>query len=140
MIVVYGLYAIIVANLVLENPSRIDLRRRIGLAAFSQSTASACWGFTSPRASSARDMPVWPVSDAPFLVVRGGEAAVHLSAAAVFALVGLNAFPRFGLMLLISIAFISAISRGGMLSIVIPVVAAAILAGRLKPLIAIAHL
>ncbi|MEX6505850.1 O-antigen ligase family protein [Jiella sp. M17.18] len=137
VIVVYGLYALIVANLILEKPSRIDLA--VGLAGRFFSIYGFCllWLYITQSVVGSH-MPVWPVSEAPFLVVRGGEAAVHLSAAAVFALLGLKRFsPLWILMLLVSVAFISAISRGGMLSIVIPVFLAAVLSGRIKPLLGI---
>lgn len=138
VILVYGLYAFIAANLILEKPSRIQ-QAMIWAGTFFLIygyVLLALYVFQSVLGSR---MPVWPVSNAPFLIVRGGEAAVHLCAAAVFALLAFRRFSlKWYLMLLVTIAFICAISRGGMLSIVIPVFVAALLCGRLTPLIKLA--
>ncbi len=132
VIVVYGLYAVVVANLILEDPARID-RAVKWAGAFFGIFGFSLLGIYILQSVVGSRMPVWPVSDAPFLVVRGGEAAVHLSAAAVFALVGLKRYSTaWSAMLIVSIAFICAISRGGMLSIVIPVLVAALLAQRMR--------
>lgn len=135
VIVIYGLYAFVAANLIVEKPSRID--RAVRWAGnFFVMYGYALLALYVMQSVLGSSMPVWPVSDAPFLIIRGGEAAVHLSAAAVFALLGFRRFARtWTVMLVITIAFICAISRGGMLSIVIPVIVAGLLSQRIVPLL-----
>ena len=131
VIVMYGLFAFVFANLILENPSRIDLAMGWARRFFSIYGALAAILYVLPKYLGAA-IPRWP-SGQPILGLRGGEVAVHIGAAAIFALLGLkrSSIPWTG-MLLVGIVVVSAQSRGGMLAIVVPLLVAILLTGRLR--------
>ncbi len=135
VVLVYGLFALVMANLILEDPSRID--RAIGWAArFFALYAIAVVPLYVFNIVLGDAMPRWPVSGAFMMQLRGGEASVHVAGAAVFALLGFTAVARWQMVaLVVSIAFLCALSRGGMLSILLPLGLAALLAGRIRPMV-----
>lgn len=132
VVVMYGLLAFVVANLILADPSRIDRGVRWAGRFFSFYGASIFIVYTVGKHFE-NVIPRWPLSDTPLLSLRGGEAAVHIGAAAVFALLGLkrSTLP-WTVMMILGFAAVSAQSRGGMLAIVVPFLLAATLGGRLK--------
>ncbi|MDY8108793.1 O-antigen ligase family protein [Fulvimarina sp. 2208YS6-2-32] len=133
VILVYGLFAIVVANLILERPERI--RDALGWATiFFSINALVVIPIYLLQTVLGESMPRWPVSLTPILQVRGGEVAVHLCATAVFALL---AFKRssvlWTIVLVVDIAFVASLSRGGLVSIAIPLALAIVLSGRIRP-------
>lgn len=133
VIVVYGLFAFVVANLILENPARIDRAVHHAGRFFTVFGAIAFVLYIVPKQLS-HVIPAWPLSGAPMMLLRAGEVAVHVAGAAVFALVGLKRFPTWWVVLLVSgILVVSAQSRGGMLAIAVPLMLATALSGRFKP-------
>lgn len=135
VILVYGLFAIVTANLLLERPRRIgNAVRWIGTFVFFYALVIVpIYAFET---AIGEGMPVWPLSGAPILLVRGGEIGVHLCAAVVFALLGFRRFhPVWIALLAADVAFVASLSRGGLVSIVLPALAAVALSGRVRPLV-----
>ena len=133
VIVIYGLYAFAVTALLLEKPERFEwiIQTYSGFAWFYGLLGGTVYYITSLGQLA---LPVWPLSGIPIVYVRLGEAAVHLSAAAVFVLLGLRkVHPLWAVVMIIGIILISP-SRGGMLACVVPIVIAAILGGQIKRL------
>ncbi len=133
MIILYGFYAFIVIALVLQKPERISR----ALKAF----GSFAWlyaiigGSLAYLSSTLIDfVPNWPLLGVPMLHTRQGESAVHLTGAAVFALLGLRKFKTpWVIMLFFSIILVTP-SRGAMLSCFIPIGLALVLSGQLRKL------
>lgn len=131
VIILYGVFGIIVCGLIIERPERLN-------QLFRMFSSFAAWygpfGWTLYYLSKvARNIGVgWPGSGMPLISIRPGEVAVHVAGSAVFALLffGRMSFLRTAL-LLMSIAMVSAQSRGGMLAIVLPLAVACIVSGRL---------
>ncbi|WP_162244698.1 O-antigen ligase family protein [Aureimonas sp. Leaf454] len=136
VIVVYGLFAFVVANLILEKPARIDAAVGRADRFFLVYGAVAFLLYIIPK-QLGHLIPAWPVSGAPMMLLRGGEVAVHIAGAAVFALVGLRRFPVWWVgLLILGIMVVSAQSRGGMLAIAVPIALATLLSGRYRPALA----
>lgn len=138
VVAVYGLYAIIVANLILADPRRIDkIVKWAGL--FFTAYVFVVMPLYTAQLVLGQSLPSWPGSpDATIISLRSGEIAVHVAAAAVFALVALkrNSLIWLGALLL-SIAILSALSRGAMVAMAVPILAAMLLTGRVVPAIAV---
>ena len=132
VIVTYGFFAFVMANLILEKPSRIDLAVRWAGRFFSVYGSLAALLYVLPKYLGPA-IPLWPMSGQPMLALRGGEVAVHIGGAAVFALLGLkrSSLPWI-CMLLVGIVVVSAQSRGGMLAILGPILLAMALSGRVR--------
>lgn len=132
VVITYGLFAFVIANLILAKPSRIDRAVQWAGKFFSFYGASIFVVYTVSK-NFENAMPHWPSSNTALVALRGGEAAVHIGAAAVFALLGLkrSTLPWI-IMMILGFAAVSAQSRGGMLAIVVPFLLAAALSGRLK--------
>lgn len=132
VVVTYGLFAFVIANLILAKPARIDHAVQWAGRFFSLYGASIFIIYTLSKHFESV-IPHWPLSDTPLVALRGGEAAIHIGAAAVFAVLGLkrSTLPWI-VMMILAFAAVSAQSRGGMLAIVVPFLLAAALSGRLK--------
>lgn len=132
VVVLYGLFAFVIANLILEKPARIDRAVQWAGRFFSFFGASIFLIYTLAKHFESV-IPHWPSSETPLVALRAGEAAVHVGGAAVFALLGLkrSTLPWVIMMILAFVA-VSTQSRSGLLAIVVPFMMAAILAGRLK--------
>jgi hypothetical protein len=131
VVVIYGLYAFAVIALLLEKPQRLEwvLRRYSGFAWLYGYLGAAVVYITSEMQ---RVMPIWPLSGISIVYVRLGEAAVHLSGAAIFVLLGMRKVSALWvLVMIISIGLISP-SRGAMLSCVVPIAVAVVLGGKVK--------
>jgi hypothetical protein len=136
VIVVYSVYAFVVAGLILEQPSRVSRVVRF-LRSF-----STVYVFVGPigylvgQLGSLQSLPAWPGSPAPVLALRPGELAVHLSACAVMAILRLRqANVVWTIMLFLGIAIVASHNRGGFLAILIPVGIALSLSGRWRGMI-----
>jgi hypothetical protein len=131
VVILYGLYAFAVIALLLEKPDRLEwiLQRYSGFAWVYGLSGAAVVYITS---EAQRLMPIWPLSGVSIVYVRLGEAAVHLSGAAIFVLLGMRKVSPLWIFVMIgSIALISP-SRGAMLSCVLPIGLAAVLGGQVK--------
>jgi len=140
VIVLYGLFAFIVAALLLEKPSR--MQTMIGF----YTRFSGPFVYLAPLlliiSVGMRDIvPIWPHSPVPMFSVRTGEVAAHLAGVTVFALLG---FRQVGWIwsgfLLLAMAVVSAQSRGGTLAFLIPVVLALVLSGSFRRIMPLAVL
>ncbi|ACL60435.1 O-antigen ligase family protein [Methylobacterium nodulans] len=130
VVVIYGVFALVVASLLIEKPERIGWI----LAAYAP--FAALYGIVAPAILNVSvvfpNFPTWPGLDVPFIYVRLGEAAIHLAGSLIFVMLG---FRRVGYLwcafLLLSIAFITP-SRGAMLTVLVPTALAIVLSGRLR--------
>jgi hypothetical protein len=83
----------------------------------------------------AEHIPLLPGSNVPVLQVQSTEIAVHLTGAAVFALVGLRKVTRLWLIFLLAgLVMVGALGRGAMLAEVLPITAAMLLLGKWRQL------
>jgi hypothetical protein len=137
VLVFYGLFAFVVAGLLLERPGRLldclrYLRWFTGVYAFAGPAV-----FLLQSLFGIPQLPVWSARVADLL--RSDELAVHLSACAVLALLG---FRRAKLLWLIALLFgitlVGSQSRGGLLAFVVPVALAAPFSRHRRQLAAIA--
>jgi hypothetical protein len=127
VVALYGLYAFVVAAVLISRPTLIDgiihHYRRFAIAFVAVPPIAMV--FTSSVAAS---IPGWPGSELPLVSLRAGEIAIHLAGAAAFTLVG---FYRPGwlwsIMLAIGVGIVFALNRGGMLAFAVPAAFAAIL-------------
>lgn len=131
VIILYGAFGVIVCGLILERPERLNRIFRL-FAGFAAWYGPGGWTLYY-LGKVARNIGVgWPGSGMPLIAIRPGEVAVHVAGSAVFALLF---FGRTGLLrsalLLMSIAMVSAQSRGGMLAILLPLGVACLVSGRL---------
>ena len=130
VIILYGLYAFTIIALLIEKPVRLRwmIQRYSGFA-WLYCFLAAPVVYILPLAGDY--LPTWPTSGVTIINVRLGEAAVHLSGIAIFALLGMRKVSLFWtLILILSIVLISP-SRGAMLACVVPIIAAAILSGNI---------
>ena len=132
VIAVYGLYALVVANLLLEKPSRIaEAVRRAGV--FFRIFPLVIVPLALIQTAIQDKIPTWPMSGGPIFLIRSGEISVHLAGAAAFALLGLKRSSiGWSICLLIAMVTVVATSRGGMLSILAASLIATTLSGRIK--------
>jgi hypothetical protein len=138
VVVLYGIFAFIVAALLIENPGRIE-----GLIRFYRAFAAAyvvvpiAMMFLAPIAQ--RYLPNWPNSDSPIVLVRGGELGVHLAGMAVFTLLGFRrqSWP-WSIMFIVGVAIVGSQNRGGMLAIAVPTAIAMIFASDRRKLLQLA--
>lgn len=131
VLVLYGLFAFIVAAWLLEDPGRLTRVIAVysrfawfyGLVAILVVNSSSVLGAA---------MPNWPGGGVPIIYVRLGECASHLAGAAVFALLGFRrAGPLWVIILLCDIGMVS-VSRGAMLASMVPIAFGAILSRQKK--------
>jgi hypothetical protein len=133
MILLYGFYAFIVIALVLQKPERLS-RTLKAFGSFAWLYAIIGGSLAYLSSTLADFVPNWPLLDVPMLHTRQGESAVHLTGAAVFALLGLRKFKTpWVIMLFFSIILVTP-SRGAMLSCFIPIGLALVLSGRMRRL------
>src|SRR5260370_38265432 len=80
-------------------------------------------------------IPHLPGTDVPLILIAPSEVGVHLSGAAVFAVVGFRkATPLWIVLLVAALARVCALSRGGMGSFAVPLTLAALLLGQIRGL------
>lgn len=127
---IYALFAFITIALIGEKPARLGEAIRF-LGAFTAFYGAIAFVLYYLSRAAAELLPVFPGSPVPIIFVRSGEVAVHVSAAATFALLGLRRVGLLWIMLVVAGAVIvSAQSRGGMLAILGPVFLGLLLSGR----------
>ncbi len=131
VIVVYGLFAFIVIALLLEKP------QRLGGIVTAYSSFVWFYGLANTFLLNienfiGRILPVWPQAGVPIVYLRLGEAAVHVTGATVFVLLGLRRVSKVWILILLLSIIAIIPSRGAMLSWVIPVGVAAIVSRKLR--------
>lgn len=116
VVAMYGAFAFIVAALLVER------RRRLIAFINSYHGLSAVFpyfflvAFPISRLVE-ENLPAWPVSEIPVIVMRAGDSCVHVAGVAIFALLGFRrARPLWTLLLLIGFMMAFSQNRGGMLS------------------------
>lgn len=132
VLVMYSAFGLIVACALVDKPERINdlLRYYARFVAVYGLIGGLAFFLTEHFGDS---MPTWPSSGVPLLYLRSGEASVHLSGAAVFVVLGFWRPSVIWIALLALGSFlVCASSRGGMLSILVPVAAAIVVGGRIK--------
>lgn len=127
VLALYGLFALIVVALLLEEPGRfgraMDAYGRF--ARFYALAGGIVYGLSSAFLKI-------PGTEIQIPSVRAGEAASHLAAIAVFVLLGLGRFSRLWVAVLMASMIVVTSSRGAMLTCLVPVVVAAIAGRRLR--------
>lgn len=127
VVALYGLYAIVVAAALIERPFLIDgivhHYRRFTAAYVMVPPVAAV--FISPLAAH---MPTWPRPDITLVSLRVGELAAHMAGVTAFVLAGFYKPGKlWAVMLVVGVAIIFALSRGGTLAFVVPAILAAVL-------------
>jgi Right handed beta helix region/O-Antigen ligase len=134
VIVMYGLLALIVIAVLIEDPHRfscvVTAYGRFAAAGIPVMVALALMAVVFKE-----QLPEVPGLGVPILHFRPGDFGAHLGGAMVFMLLGLSYASRFW----IAIALVGAVlaasqNRGGMLAMVLPVAMAAIVSGRWRTL------
>jgi hypothetical protein len=130
VIVTYGLFAFIMIGLILEAPARID---RI-VAAYGH--FAWLYGFIGGGLFLASvyllDMIPLSIAGIQLPFVRPGEAAVHLTGAAVFAILGLRRFSILWCMAIFINIILVTPSRGAMLACFLPIGIAVVASGQIR--------
>lgn len=133
VVVVYGAFAFAMASLLIEKPERL------GFIVAAYGPFAMLYGVIAPIILNVSIMfpnfPTWPGLGVPTIYVRLGEAAIHLTGAFVFVVLGFRRVsPLWCAFFLVSIAFITP-SRGAMLSFLVPATLALLLSGRARKLV-----
>ncbi|RDJ24068.1 O-antigen ligase domain-containing protein [Bosea caraganae] len=136
VLAIYGVFAFIIVALLLQKP------QRLGWLIGNYSRFALFYGFSGAAlayaTSGLSDILSWPFSGVPVVFVRMGEASVHLCGAAVFVLLGLRRVPLLWVgAVLVGFVMVS-VSRGAMLSFIVPLCLAALLGGKLHRIVPIA--
>jgi hypothetical protein len=126
VVVVYGLFAFIVIAMLLERPERLSwvLAAYSRFAWFYGLTAMALLNSSAFLGSL---MPAWPFGGIPLVYVRLGEGSAHLAGAAVFAILGLRQVGAVWMLVTLLSIGMTAVSRGAMLSSLVPIGLVAVL-------------
>lgn len=127
VLAVYGLFALIVVALLLEDPGRF-VRAVNAYGRFARVYA-ALGGIVFGLSSALLKIPGTEIQ---IPNVRAGEAASHLAGIAVFVMLGLGRFSRLWIAVLMASMVVVTSSRGAMLTCLVPVVVAAIAGRRLR--------
>ena len=134
VVVMYGVFAFIVAALLLQDRHRLAViveyyRRFLGIF-----VPLAPFVLALDR-YAADYVPHLLGSNVPVIQVRTSEAAVHVAGAAVFALVGFRKAPPLWIVLVLITGIVASVSsRGAMLAIVVPIVIATVVIGKVRQL------
>jgi hypothetical protein len=132
VVIMYGGFAFIVMAVLLEDGRRINtvVRYYGAFVSIYVPVIPFLFGFLHYMRDS---IALLPGSNVPIFLIGPSEVTVHLAGAAVFALVGFRKVTPLWIILLFSgVVLPSALSRGGMLSFVIPVAFAALVLGKIR--------
>ncbi|WP_407520072.1 O-antigen ligase family protein [Methylobacterium oryzisoli] len=133
VVVVYGIFALVVASLLIEKPERI------GWIIAVYAPFAWIYGIVAPVilhfGTLFPGLPTWPGVGIPTIYVRLGEAAIHLTGVFVFVVLGFRrvSYVWCGFFLLSVTCIIP--SRGAMLSFLVPAVLALLVSGRIRQVI-----
>ncbi len=140
VIIGYGAFAFIVIGLLLENKQRLNRFLSLYGKAASIFVIASPFIFVVTR-FFADSIPSFPAPNGEPISLwsfRPGQFGVHLAGAGLFAFLGLQSISLYWLGAFLAASLMaSATSRGAMLAIVIPIVVAGVLGGRLRQLIKI---
>jgi O-Antigen ligase len=134
VIVIYSLYALTVAALLLEKPDRIrTLIKGYRLLAIVLPL------ITPPLyviATFVVDvLPYWPGSQTRIISLRGGDVAVHLCGIMLFALLGFVRLPLISIVMLFAgMMIVGSQNRGGIVAMLVPLAVAWVLVPRMRQL------
>ena len=134
VVIMYGGFAFVIVALLLEDGRRINsmLRSFGALLSIYVPTIPFLYALSQYMADY---VPNWPGYNVPFLQIRSGEIAVHLTGAAVFVLVGFRKVSSLWILfVLASMIMASVSSRGAMLAFVLPFIFAVLVLGKLREL------
>jgi hypothetical protein len=136
VVIMYGGFAVVVIALLLEDGRRINTILRYYGAFLNIYIPAIPLVFAFSR-YMADHIPRWPGYNVPFLQVGSGEVAVHLAGAVVFVLVGFRKATPLGIIcVLATLPMVIASSRGAMLAVVLPVIFATLVLGKVHELAA----
>ena len=135
VILLYSLFAFIVIALILEKPGRLNwtLLAYGRFAWLYGMIGGVVYLLSVYLANNVYDSGLYfPGTNIEMPFVRAGEAASHVSGAAVFMLLGLRRVPLPWVLLLFANIVMVVPNRGAMLSCVIPLALAAVLGGQMR--------
>lgn len=135
VIVIYGLYAFVIAGLLLERPER--LRRLIETYGhFIYLLIPAVLVLYPLQQIAPEIIPAWPTTGVPLVVLKPGDIGVHLAGISLFLLLGFWRLGAIWLLLLLAAAIMAASQgRGGMLAMVLPIALALVFVRANRPLV-----
>jgi O-antigen ligase/polysaccharide polymerase Wzy-like membrane protein len=134
VVIMYGGFAFIIIALLLEDAHRINTIVR-WYGGFSNIYVLAIPFIFAFNHFMAGHIPYLPGTDVPLILIGPSEVAVHLSGAAVFAMVGFRKATTLWIVLLVAaLAMVCALSRGGMVAFAVPVTFAALMLGKTREL------
>lgn len=134
VVIMYGGFAFIIIALLLEDAHRINTIVR-WYGGFSNIYVPAIPFIFAFNHFMANQIPHLPGTDVPLILIGPSEVAVHLSGAAVFAIVGFRKATTLWIVLLAAaLAMVCALSRGGMVAFAVPVAFAALMLGKTREL------
>ncbi|WP_172841957.1 O-antigen ligase family protein [Bradyrhizobium lablabi] len=134
VVIMYGGFAFVIIALLLEDGRRINSMLR-SFGAF-----LSIYGPTIPFIYAlhhymANYVPNWPGYNVPVLEIRSGEIAVHLTGAALFVLVGFRKVSSLWILFVLAGMMMASVSsRGALLAIVLPIIFAVLVLGKLREL------
>jgi hypothetical protein len=132
VVIMYGGFAFVIIALLLEDGRRVNSMLQ------SFGVFLNIYGLTIPFIYAlSRYMtdyiPNWPGYNVPFLQIRSGEVAVHLTGAAVFVLIGFRKVSSLWILLVLaSMIMASVSSRGALLAFVLPFSFAVLVLGKVR--------
>lgn len=134
VIVMYGLLALIVVAVLIEDPRRLP-RVVAAYGRFAAVGVCVMMALALVAVVFSEQMPELPRPGVPLLQFRIGDFGAHLGGAMVFMLLGLGHASRFWIAVVLLGAVLAASqNRGAMLAMVLPVAIAAVVSGRWRAL------
>jgi len=137
VVIMYGGFAFVMIALLLEDGRRVNsMLRSFGVfLSIYAPTIPFLYAFSHYLADY---VPNWPGYNVPFLEIRSGEIAVHLTGAAVFVLVGFRKVSSLWILFaLASMMMASISSRGALLAFALPIIFAVLVLGKVRQLAAV---
>src|SRR5712691_89557 len=135
VVVTYGGFSFIVIALILEDSRRIDTMMQYYRAFLNIYIPAIPFVFVASWFMG-HLLPEMPGTNVGFVRIDPGEVAVHVTGAAVFALVGFRKVsPLWLLLLLVSAGMVGIMTRGPMLAEILPITAAVLLLGKWRQLV-----
>ncbi len=138
VIIMYGVFALIVVSLIISNPARIleiVARYRVFIPIL---VAVVPLSLLITRYYADEALPRMPGSNVPIVLMKAGDAGVHLAGVAVAVFLGMH---RASTLVIIggiaTFGLVAADNRAGMLAVVVSFALAAVMMGRLRQLILI---
>jgi len=137
VVIMYGGFAFVIIALLLEDGRCINSILR-SFGTFLSIYVPAIPFLYAFSIYMADYVPNWPGYNVPFLQIRSGEIAVHLTGAAVFVLVGFRKVSSLWILfVLASMMMASVSSRGALLAFVLPFIFAVLVLGKVRELAAV---